>query len=125
MSLARQFIIEQFRANLKVFLASNQIKEAIEHCNAFIKQDPCPEAYLERGKIYFEQGSFQQALDDFRQATLKSADDKKLNSECYVFRGRAYDRLKLIENSISDYAKAATINDNNWEAFYYCGMAYA
>lgn len=65
-----------------------------------------------RGIVYYVEGEYTSAIDDFNKAIQYMPDFEY----CYYFRGRAYERLGNHNQAVSDYNKAVEIerkmNDN-------------
>ena len=76
--------------------------------------DFASKTYFTRGGFYYENKSFDKAVDDYTEAIKRNSDDAAL----FCCRGDAYRKLSQWNNAIEDYSKAIEMNPKYAEAYY-------
>lgn len=85
-------------------------KNAVNESNAIIK----------RGKVYYDQGQYEQAIAEFDNAI-------GVNSQsvwAYTFRGEAYKNLGRFDRALADFDKALTLDSTYAFAYWARGELY-
>ena len=91
----------QYYKSLKIY------PEALQDLNKAIALDPTePRFFLNRGKLYFDQGQLDQAFYDYNQCIRLSPDRK----EAYANRGAIYGARGMHTEAISDLDKAISLD---------------
>ena len=109
-----------FDAGLKLREQEN-FEEAIAEYDQAIQLYPkFPEAYNNRGAIFFHLGQFERAVEDFDAAL--GLDEQYPGA--YNNRGVAYTRLGEFDRAIQDYTKAILYAPHYAEAYHNRGTAY-
>ena len=99
----------------------NQKELALTDYNKAIKLMPkFPEAYNNRGILYYEYGEKGKALDDYN----KSIELKPDYADAYGSRGVLYDDLGEKDKALADYNKAIELKPDYAEAYINRGILY-
>jgi len=72
-------------------------------------QQTIPEAYFNRGNIYYNQGLYSLAIDDYSKAIELNPDYTK----AYFNRGLAYKTTQQYQNGLNDFVKITSLEPNN------------
>ncbi|MCD6579327.1 tetratricopeptide repeat protein, partial [bacterium] len=83
-------------------------------------KDSSVETWLLKGKIYFELGSFSEALGKFQ----KVIELKPKNVEAYIYIGRIYYEKFKLKEALETLSKAENIMEDNATVFKYLGLTY-
>jgi tetratricopeptide (TPR) repeat protein len=103
------------------FYKKGNFRKAIDNFTAWIKREPRPLAYYNRGTIYYEMGEVDSALVDYSEAIqMDTTDVAALNN-----RGNIYASRGAYENAISDYDAAIKVAPDVPHLRYGRGVAYA
>lgn len=95
-------------------LQAGDLNTALTNANQAIQMDPqADQAYAVRGIVYFRQGEFLRAVDDFTIAI----DLVYWNWSYYTFRGDTYTELRQFDSARQDYDKAIEYNPRHLQAF--------
>lgn len=79
-----------------------------------------PSVYVERGKIYLDQGNNGKSIENFNKAIELKSD----NFDAYFNRGLAYHRTERYDEAINDYMKASKIRPDEIAAYANIGTCY-
>jgi tetratricopeptide (TPR) repeat protein len=101
-------------------LLADEKDEKVTRLTEALRLDPDYfDAYLERSRVYFALGQFENAIRDHSQAIRLNPD----YAPAFNSRGRANHRLKQYQDAIKDYDQAIQLKPNYTEA--YCRRADA
>jgi tetratricopeptide (TPR) repeat protein len=101
------FIKGIYYANIK------QYKKAIAEFDSCISRDwKTTDAYLEKGRAYFQMGNFNAALQTFKMAITVTNTDP----DAYFWLARSYEALQRKSDAASNYLKAISLDRNFTEA---------
>ena len=98
----------------------NKSHEAKKIYNDLLKIDRNPQILRLLGLIEFDEKKYENSLKLLDESLQINPND----SECYSNRGVVNFELKNIEEAISDYKKAISIDNNNYNAFFNLGNLY-
>ncbi len=102
------------------YRSSNQVNKAIEVYSRGISLAPSSELYVNRGKIYFDQGKIDFALNDFNKSLSIDTD----NADALGNRGAVYGSKGNWDQCFADLNKALEIDSDNLTALSNRGFAY-
>lgn len=96
---------------------------AIQGCSELIRLNPAnASGYLKRGKAYYENGNYDQAIADYTKAIEINPND----ADYYKIRGDAYGGKKEdLGRALSDYTKAIELAPQRSGLFVRRGVVYA
>ncbi len=99
----------------------DQQKEAIDYLNTFLEKNPyCEIAWHQLGKLYFEIGEYQRALQSFDFAIY--SDDYFVGA--YLEKGKVLERLDRYEEAIENYRISNQLDDPTAYAYLRIGKCY-
>lgn len=79
-----------------------------------------PSVYIERGKIYIDQGNLEKSIENFNKAIELKAN----NFDAFFHRGRAYHNMGNFNEAIKNYMKAIEINPTEPAVYVNIGICY-
>lgn len=79
-----------------------------------------PSVYIERGKIYLDQGNLEKSIENFN----RSLELKPESFDAYFNRGLAYHRMGKFDEAINDYMRAAEIKPRESASYANIGVCY-
>jgi protein O-mannosyl-transferase len=97
-------------------------KNSITLWSFVIEKEPqtVPVAYNNRGFVFYEQGQFYKAIEDYDKAIALNSS----NSDVYYNRGNAFDELGQFDKAIADYNKAIALNPLDSGAYNNRGLVF-
>lgn len=85
-----------------------QYDEAIDYLNDFLNRDPfCAIAWLQIGKLYYQQKKYQKALAAYDFAIISN--DRFIGA--YLGKGRVLEKMKLYKEAIENYTITLSLNE--------------
>ena len=79
-----------------------------------------PSVYIERGKIYLDQGNFEKSIENFN----RSLELKPKSFFAYFYRGIAYHSMRKFDEAINDYMKVIEIKPKDFASYVNIGVCY-
>jgi tetratricopeptide (TPR) repeat protein len=106
-------LIDPFFIKGIYFANTKSYQKAIAQFDSCILRDwKTTDAYLEKGRAYFNMGNFNEALKTFNMATTVSNTDP----DGYFWMGRCYEAQHKKVDAINNYRKAISLDQNFIEA---------
>jgi tetratricopeptide (TPR) repeat protein len=88
--------------------------DSLEKCREILKTSRNSSlAHFRIGEIYFRQGSYQDAANEFREVLSGDRDPKWTEVWTHINLGRIYDLTDERERAINEYRLVLKINDNS------------
>lgn len=103
------------------FLKIGEFDRAIEDFSRIIhtiyKGSDCNSSFVRRGRAFFKQCKYKDAIDDFERAIDQEIDDDELYDTALILAGRAFDELGQSIEAQASYRKVITRKRHRSEVF--------
>lgn len=106
------------RANL--LRKMGETEQALDDYTHLVNQTGRPAAHRGRGRVYFDIGQYEAAIEDYSTAIV-------LNPSyygSYYWRARSYQKMGQYRDAIQDFTRCVARNKDDHWAYYYRGRAY-